>query len=132
MEEMFSRDWSDLIARDSGPMHIRIILQPLVATLLAIRAGWGDARQGRPAFFWTVVRDPAQRRFLLRQLWKDVGKLFLVAAVLDVIYQIIVLPWVYPMQTLIMATLLAFVPYLIFRGLTTRFLRATRQEPPEE
>jgi hypothetical protein len=122
MEEMFSRGWKELIARDSGLLHIRLILQPLVATLLAIRSGLRDARHGRPVFFWTVVRDPAQRRSLLRQLWTDVGKLFLVAAALDVIYQIIVLHWFYPVQTLIVAIVLAIIPYLVVRGLTNRIV----------
>jgi hypothetical protein len=30
MEDMFSRGWDQLIARDSGPLHIGLILQPLV------------------------------------------------------------------------------------------------------
>jgi hypothetical protein len=111
-------------------LHFRFILQPVVAVLLAVRAGCRDARQGRPAFFWTAVREPTQRLFLMRQLWKDVGKLFLVAVVLDVIYQILALPWVYPVQTLIVATLLAIVPYLVFCGLANRFMRAMRPEPP--
>jgi hypothetical protein len=126
MDDMFSRGWDDLIARDSGPLHDRLILQPLVATFLAIRAGWKDVRAGRPAFFWAVVRDPAHRLFLLRQGWKDVGKIFLVALVLDVIYQVLVLRWVYPTQMLIVATVVAFVPYLVFRGLTTRIARHVR------
>jgi hypothetical protein len=71
MEEMLSRGWDELLARDSGPLHVRIILQPLMATIVAIRAGWKDARERRPVFFWTVVRDRARRRFLLREAWKD-------------------------------------------------------------
>jgi hypothetical protein len=120
MEEMFSRGWDELMGRGSGPLHIRLILQPLVATILAIRSGWRDSREGKPVFFWTVVRDPAKRGLLLRQGWKDVGKLFLVAVVLDVIYQIVVLHYVHSLQTLIVATTLAMVPYLVVRGLTNR------------
>ncbi len=126
MDEMFSRGWADLIGRDSGPLHVRLILQPVVATLIAIRAGWKDARDGQPVFFWTVVLDPAERRYLLQQGWKDVGKLFLVALVLDVVYQIIVLRWLYPVQVLIVATVLAIVPYLVVRGLTNRIARRVR------
>ena len=123
MEEMFSRGWSELIARDSGPLHVRLLLQPLVATILAIRSGLNDAREGRPVFFWTLALKPAQRRSLLRHLWKDVGKLFLVTCVLDVVYQLVVLRWVYPVQTVIVATVLAIVPYLVFRGLANRLGR---------
>jgi hypothetical protein len=130
MEEMFSRDWSELIARDSGPLHVRLILQPLVATLLACRSGLKDAREGRPVFFWTVVGNPTLRRALLRHLWEDVGKLFLLAIVLDVVYQIVVLSWVHPVQTLIVATGLAIVPYLAFRGLANRIGRRIGPKKP--
>jgi hypothetical protein len=123
LEEMFSRGWDELIARDSGPLHIRLVLQPLVATILAIGSGLRDAREGRPVFFWTLALKPVERRSLLRHLWKDVGKLFLVACVLDVVYQLLVLRWVYPVQTVIVATVLAIFPYLLFRGLANRLGR---------
>ena len=57
LEQMFSRGWSELIARDSGPLHVRLLLQPLVASILAIRSGLKDAREGRPVFFWTFGRE---------------------------------------------------------------------------
>jgi hypothetical protein len=120
VEEMLSRGWDELIARDSGPLHVRLLLQPLVASILAIRSGLIDAREGRPVFFWTLALKPEQRRALLRHLWQDVGKLFLVACVLDVVYQFLVLRWVYPVQTAIVATVLAILPYLVFRGLANR------------
>ncbi len=129
---MLSRGWAELIARDSGPLHIRLILQPLVATILATRSGLKDAHEGRPVFFWTIFGEPAKWRFLMREAWEDVGKLFLVAVVLDVVYQIIVLRWVYPVQTLIVATVLAIVPYLVFRGLANRVRRRIGPKKSQE
>ncbi len=82
---MVARGWDELLARDSGALHFRVVCQPLVATFFAVRSGLRDARAGRPVFFWTVVLDAPQRRALLRQLWTDVGKLFLVAILLDTI-----------------------------------------------
>ena len=132
MKDMFSRGWAELIARDSGPLHIRLILQPLIATFLAIRSGLQDARNGRPVFFWTILGEPAKWRFLMREAWKDVGKLYLVAIVLDVAYQIMILHWFYPIQTLIVATALAIVPYFVFRGLANRLGRWMRPKKPQE
>jgi hypothetical protein len=45
-----------------------------------------------------------------------VAKVFTVAVVLDVIYQIIVLRWVYPGEALVVAFALAILPYLLLRG----------------
>jgi hypothetical protein len=119
MEEL-SRIWQELVARDSGPMHVRLLIQPLVASFLALRSGLADARADRPAFFWAWARDSTQRDALSRQLWKDIGKLFIAACVLDVVYQLIVMHTVHPVQTLIVATLLAVLPYLVVRGLANR------------
>ncbi|HEV3261652.1 MAG TPA: hypothetical protein VG013_32685, partial [Gemmataceae bacterium] len=127
MEEMFTRAWNDLLARDSGPLHFRLFLQPLVATILAIRAGWADAWAGRPIFFWTLVREPAQARTVLRNLWTFVGKVFIVAVALDVVYQLIVLQWIYPVETLIVATMLALVPCMVVRAIGNRIVTVIRQ-----
>lgn len=130
MEEMFTRGWDELLARETGALHFRLVLQPLVATFFAIRSGLRDAREGRPVFFWTLALDAPQRRPLLRQLWKDIGKLFLVAVVLDTIYQVAVLRWFYPAQALIVAVVLAVVPYLLVRGLTNRVSRRIKRSKP--
>ncbi len=68
MEEMFTRGWDELLARETGALHFRFVLQPLVATFFAVRSGLRDAREGRPVFFWTVVLDSPQRRTLVRHL----------------------------------------------------------------
>ena len=72
-------------------MTFRLILQPAMAVLLAIRAGLHDAREGQPPFLWTVFSHPGRRHELLRQSWDDVGNVFILALVLDSIYQVVVL-----------------------------------------
>lgn len=124
MEEMFKRLWDNLIGRFTGPMNFRLIMQPLVAAGFAIWSGIKDARAGRPAFLWTVITDPAQRSTLLRSAWKDVGKVFILAVVLDAIYQVIQLHAVHLLELLIVAPTLAFVPYILLRGPVTRVVAA--------
>ena len=123
MEEMLTRFWENLIGRAGGPLTLRLLLQPTVATILAIRAGLKDAREGRPPYGWTILTDPTQRRELVQQGWKDVGTVFILAVVLDVIYQFITVRWLYPGETLITAIILAILPYLLLRGLVTRLAR---------
>ena len=123
MDDIISRVWENLMARPTGPMSIRLMVQPIVASVLAIRSGLKDAREGRPAFLWAAVTNPGYRPELLRQGWKDVGKVFVLAIVLDAIYQLIVHRGVYVGELLIVATALAIVPYCLIRGPVTRIRR---------
>src|SRR5215467_12612271 len=121
--EILTRVWQNLIGRFAGPMSLRLILQPAVATILAIRAGLRDARQNRLPFFWAILRHPSRRRELLQQGWKDVGKVFIVATILDVVYQLIVHRGVYVLELLITAVALAIVPYVLIRGPVNRIAK---------
>ena len=93
-----------------------------MASIFAIRSGLKDAKAGNPPYFWTLLSDPAQRAAMIKDGWKSVGKVFLLALALDVVYQIIVERFVYPGEALIVAFVLAIVPYLILRGLVTRLM----------
>jgi len=104
-------------------MTFRIILQPTMAALLALRGGLRDAREGRPPYFWTVLTDSTNRTELLREGWKAIARVFVLAIVMDIIYQLIVVRWIYPFETLAIAVLLAVVPYLLIRGPVTRIAR---------
>ncbi len=48
--------------------------------------------------------------------WKDVRVPFLLAVVLDAIYQLIIHRWIYPIELLFTATLLALLPYIFLRS----------------
>ena len=120
MEEMIVRAWTNIASRVGGPMTFRIILQPMMAALLAVIAGLRDARENRPPYLWTLLTDPSQRGDLLRHGWKAIGRVFVLAIIMDAIYQFIVLRWLYPFELLIVAILLAVVPYLLIRGPVNR------------
>jgi hypothetical protein len=120
MEDIWARIVGNLADRVSGPMKFRFVLQPVMAMIFAVLAGLKDAKAHKPAYFWSLFTNPAERGALLKDGWKSVGKVFLLALVLDIVYQIIVLHTVYPGEVLIVAFILAIVPYLIVRGLVTR------------
>ena len=123
MDEVLARFYSDLVGRITGPMSFRLFLQPAVAAFLAIRAGMQDAREGRPLFGWSVLTDARHRVEFLRAGWKDVTKVFVLATVLDVIYQFVAFRWVYPIEALVVAFILACLPYLLIRGPVNRLMR---------
>ena len=127
IEEMFARFVGNLGDRVGGPLTFRLILQPAVAIFLAIRAGRRDARAGKPPYFVTILMSPANRHGLLREGWKEVAKVFVLAVLIDMAYQVMVLRWVYPFEALFVAFLLACVPYLAVRGLADRAARLAHQ-----
>jgi hypothetical protein len=123
MEEHWSRFIENLFARLDGPLHFRFFMQPIMAMIFAVIDGVKDAKLGRPAYFWAVVSNREQRRELVKLGWKRIGKVFVLAIILDIIYQIKVHHWIYPGETLLVAILLAILPYLLLRGPINRFVR---------
>jgi hypothetical protein len=123
MEDLLARIFENLIDRVSGPMKFRLILQPLMAIFFAVRSGLKDAKEGKPAYFWALFTDPANRRDMLRDGWKSVGKIFIIAIIIDLVYQLIVFRWFYPLEALLVAIILAFIPYLVIRGPVNRIAR---------
>lgn len=125
MRSFFSNYWTDFIGRVDGPLHFRLFVQPMMAIFLAARDGSRDAHAGRGAYLWSLVSDPAQRRYLLESGWKSISKVFGLALALDVIYQIIVWHGLKPLQEMMTAIILAVIPYAILRGPMNRLLRTT-------
>ena len=124
MEEYLTRVWNDLGARIGGPLSLRLLLQPTMAMIFAIRAGLKDAKTGRPPYFYAVFNDVEQRRSMLSEGWQAVTKVFTLAIILDALFQLIVFKWIYPLECVIVAFVLAFLPYLLIRGPVNRIARS--------
>ena len=127
MEDALARMMHDFLGRLDGPFHFRIVLQPLMAVILAFRDGFRDARAGRPAYFWSLCTDPSGRAAQLRDGWKSISRVFILAVCLDVIYQLIVNRWFYPIETLFVAIVLALIPYVALRGPANRIMKDRSQ-----
>ena len=123
MDEIWMRFVENLTDRVTGPMKFRLLLQPVMASIFAVIAGLKDARSGKAPYFWGFLSEPDNRREMVKDGWKSVGKVFVLALILDVVYQVIALRFVYPGEAIVVALLLAIVPYLVLRGLVTRLTR---------
>ena len=113
--------------RVSGPMKFRIVLQPLMATFLAVRSGLRDAKSGARPYFWSLVTTPGHRVEMLKEGWKSIARLFFLAMLLDIVYQIFVQHSFHLRAALLVAIVLAILPYLLLRGIVTRI--ANRLKP---
>ena len=123
MDDIWMRIMENMSDRVSGPMRFRFILQPLMAVIFAVVDGLKDAKAGKQAYGWALLTDPAHRADMVKDGWKSIGKVFIIALVLDLGYQIFVQGFVYPGEILLVAILLAIVPYLILRGPINRIAR---------
>ena len=126
MDEFFSWVGNQLVGRVDGPLKFRLVLQPAVAVFFAIRDGLKDSREGCAPYFWAIFTEPSRRIDLIREGWKAVAKVFFFATVMDLIYQYLVVGWIYPTAALSIAFILAFVPYLLIRGPVNRIASVGR------
>jgi len=124
--EILGRGFEQLLGRGSGPFHFRLLITPTVAIILAVRAGLKDARAGHSTFLWA---NRAEQRDLVRSGWKDVGRVFILAIVLDTVYQLIIFRAFYVVQALIVAVVLAIVPFALFRNVVSRLMRGSIGPP---
>lgn len=112
------RFWTDLLGRTEGPMTFRLFLQPVMALIAALHDGIKDARLGRSPYFFLLVHSDRSKRL---QSWREgvtaVTRVLLLGVGMDVIYQFKVFgAFKYPIETFVVAVVLAFVPYLLLRG----------------
>jgi hypothetical protein len=115
--EVLERLWRNLLDAPSGPMSFRFILQPLMSAIVANHDSVKDART------WTVAGNPRERMGRLREGLIATARIILLGMAMDVIYQFLVFKTFYPAQALLIALLLAFIPYLLIRGPATLIVR---------
>jgi len=126
--EVRGRIWQNLLDRPGGPMTFRFILQPIMATIAALYDGIRDARNGRSPYLWTIFSVPEKRGSRLREGLIATARVILLGLCMDLIYQIIEFNTFFPAEAVIIALLLAFVPYLLLRGPFARIARWWRGE----
>lgn len=125
-DESLGRLWTDILDRPGGPMTFRFILQPAMAIIAALRDGFHDARLGRRPYIWALIHGVRDSGGRSGRLWEGIlstARILILGVVMDIIYQWKVLGTLYPVQSVVIAVLLAFVPYLLLRGPIARIAR---------
>lgn len=121
--EVRERLWQNLIDRPGGPMTFRFILQPVMASVMALIDGIRDARSGSSPYLAAILTGPGNRYSLLREGVISTARIILLGVIMDVIYQFIAFGTLFPGEAAVTAILLAFVPYLLLRGPFSRLVR---------
>ncbi len=117
------RLWRDVFERPGGPMTFRFMLQPTMAFIAALHDGIKDARMGRPLYSWSLLTSRDGRAARLREGFLATARIILLAVGMDAIYQLKVLDTFYPGEMVVVALLLAFLPYVLLRGPISRIAR---------
>ncbi|PWT98240.1 MAG: hypothetical protein C5B52_12550 [Bacteroidetes bacterium] len=139
MYEIITRFFSNLLERTEGPMHFRFLLQPLMSLIFATLAAIRDAKKGVSPYLMRIIqnKNAEDRKKILREGWKDISKVFVLALILDVVYQLIVThkynteARFYPLESIFVAIVLAIVPYILIRGPLNRLISkfVSKKEP---
>jgi hypothetical protein len=127
------RFWDELVSRPAGPLAFRFILQPVMASLLAIRDGRRDASMGRMPYLWTILHDSSRRADRLREGLHAVMRVILLGIAMDIAYQTFVLKGFRPLELIVIVAVLCVVPYMIVRGPAERIShRWMERHPPRD
>jgi hypothetical protein len=121
---LFSRAFlEDIPARLAGPGRFRFIFQPLIAIVLGIRNGLGDARAGRPPYLSGVLFHRQHRGELVRTGFETVVNLLLMGILLDAVFQWVIIGVSHPGAALVVGPVLIVTPYALARALSNRLAR---------
>jgi hypothetical protein len=87
-----------------------------MAGIAALHDGMADARLGRTPYMWSLLTRSSRWFGRLEEGGISTARVLLLGLIMDTIYQLIVLKTFYPAEAVIVAIVLAFIPYLLLRG----------------
>ena len=122
--DVHTRMWRDIFDRPGGPGAFRFYIQPTMAAIAALHDGVKDARLGRAGYLWSLITGAGDRSELLSEGLLSTARIVLLGFGMDAVYQYRVLHMFYLGEMVLVAILLALVPYVLLRGL---FMRAARR-----
>lgn len=121
---------NELAQRASGPVSLRLLLQPSLAVLFAIRDGVRDARSGADPYIFAILFRKDQRRDRIASAWASAGSVIIMAILLDCLYQYLTPGRVRILEAIAIAAILCAIPYTLIRGPVSRICRRIGKSDP--
>ena len=112
---------TELAQRVNGPFHLRLLLQPTMALLFAVRDGRKDAKEDSDPYLRRLMGGKTERREAVSSAWASLAKILVMAVVLDSAFQFVTEHQIQLVQSIGIACLLCILPYSIMRGPASRF-----------
>ncbi len=127
MNGVFQTVVERVIARVTGPLSLRFVLQPAMAILLGIRDGRLDARAGAPPFGWALVFKKGSRGAAIKSALHALLVPIVVGRVMVAVAQYLIFHQVRPGFALLVGTLVMGLPYVAARGISNRIITAMKK-----
>ena len=112
---------TELTQRWNGPFSLRLLLQPTMAILFALRDGRQDAASGAAPYLHRVAFNASERRSTIASAWSSLCKVLVIALILDSAFQYATDGSIRFIQSGAMAMLLCALPYTLLRGPAARY-----------
>lgn len=119
---------NEVIARFTGPLGFRFIIQPLIAILLGLKDGIKDAKSGVPPYVVHFLIYPEKRWMLLRNASISVLKPITFGIITDAVAQYLIFNTVHPMQAIFVGVMIIAIPYVLSRGLINRVVSSNKYD----
>lgn len=110
-------------ARWTGPFHLRLILQPLLAIILGIRDGRREAKIGNLPFFRSLMDSQNDRKIYIKQVGRAIAKPLVLGILLDMLVQYMIFQRVRIWGGVLFGALFIALPYSLILGLSNRYFR---------
>ena len=111
-----------VIERYTGPMHLRLLFQPLVASFLGIRDGVKDVKMNIPPYIFEMIINPKIRKEKLLAGLHSILTPLIIGIILDGIVQYMIFESINFKGAIIVGIVLVGLPYAIVRGITNRIM----------
>jgi hypothetical protein len=118
--------WEGILEVATGRGQLRLILQPLVATVVGLRLGITDVKLGKDPFLLRLAFKTKNRRALLKEAAQKLVLPFALAILIDGVLQYLTLGYVRPFAALFMGIVLIWIPYALARSIGNRLYRRLR------
>ncbi|MBD3244348.1 MAG: hypothetical protein GF331_27400 [Chitinivibrionales bacterium] len=124
--EALTTFFTQMADRLTGPLSFRFILQPAIAVLLGVRDGRLDAKAGLPPFILDVLIHRQARKQRLGHALRSTLSAIVVGVIVDALAQYLIFRAIYPLQALLVGTVIIALPYAVARGLANRAISLRR------
>ena len=131
MQNLSTTVLDKIVARLTGEMSFRFMLQPAIAVFLGIRDGMMDAKASTPPYIADLIFSPKDRERQLKSAFHRLLTPIIVATVLDAIAQHLIFGHINPLGALLVGTFVMGIPYALARGVSNRIATGLRSRNGE-